>query len=160
MRLLRTYTAFAYVCIRLFCTLCRFCVHIRLIVCASCAAFAYVYGFLCALSGFFVRIRIFLRVELIFDSLKVLMIWYLGFFDLLKVLMIWSWGFFNLLIVSMIQYWGLFFRRSARYDWTICRIQSSGFRRVLYPEIFTRFIVRSYLIEFLSNNLLAIHCHW
>ena len=48
--------------------MCVFCVRIRLlrpfvyVFCARCAAFAYVYRFLCALSGFCVRIRlIFLR---------------------------------------------------------------------------------------------------
>ena len=60
---MRTYTAFAYVCVQLLRTLCGFCIHIRLIFCASCATFVYVYGFLCALIGFCVRIQLFVRYE-------------------------------------------------------------------------------------------------
>ena len=51
-RLLRTYMAFAYVSVRLLRMLCGFCVRIRLIFYESCAAFVYIYGFLCLLSGF------------------------------------------------------------------------------------------------------------
>ena len=62
-------TAFEYVyafCVHLctdFVHLCGFFVRIRLIFCASCATFSYVYGVLCALSGFCVRIRLFVRYE-------------------------------------------------------------------------------------------------
>ena len=44
------------------------------------------------------------------------------------------------------------------YGWSIWRILSSGFHRVLYTTVFMWFAVRSYLIKFLSKNLLAIHC--
>ena len=50
--LLRTYTHFSYVCVWLLRTLYVFCVRIGHIFCASSAAFAYVYCFLCTLSGF------------------------------------------------------------------------------------------------------------
>ena len=49
--------------------MCTFCVRIRIlrtfvyVFCARCVASAYVYRFLCVLSGFYVRIRIFVRVE-------------------------------------------------------------------------------------------------
>ena len=98
-RRLRTYTACMYVCVRILRTLCGFCVRIRLIICASCADFAYVYGFLYMLSGFayvyglyFAKFDVdclegsdiasylvcFVR-ENARDSLKVSRIWYWGF---------------------------------------------------------------------------------
>ena len=48
----RLYTAFVYVCVRLLRTLCGFFVCIWLVCFASCADFAYVYGYLCALTAF------------------------------------------------------------------------------------------------------------
>ena len=56
-------TASAYVCVRFLRTLYGFFVRIRLFFRASCATFAFVYGFLCALSGFCVRIWLFVRYE-------------------------------------------------------------------------------------------------
>ena len=75
---------------------------------------SYVYGFLCALSGFCVHIRIFVRYERLLRM--DMAFWFLesfgdpisGIFDLLKVSMIRSWGFIDLLKVPMILSWGFF----------------------------------------------------
>ena len=113
-RLLRTYTAFACVCVWLLRTLCGSYVRIRLIFCASCADFAYVYGFLCALSGFwFVEslndsiLRVLWFVESL-DDLILRVLWFFEslddlIFDFMRVSMIQSWGFFDLLKVSIIR---------------------------------------------------------
>ena len=146
-RLFRTYTAFSYVCVRLLRILCGFCVRMWIILCASCANSAYIYGFLCTLSDFCLHIRIFVCIERLFNSLKFSMIQYWGFFDLLKVPKIQSWGFSYLLIVSA----------NTHDNWTVWKIQSSGFGRDILPSICTRFSVPYYLIEFLFDNIIAIH---
>ena len=131
--------------------MCVFYVRIRILrtlvygFCARCAAFAYVYGFLCALSGFCESIRLIFCdarcgpwfVESLDDPiLRVL--WFAivcaNARDLLKVSMIWSWGFFD-----------FFPGRAVCYNWTVARIRSLGFRQVLFPTICPWFTVRSYL---------------
>ena len=90
-----------------------------------------------------------------------------GLVDLFKVLMFQSWGFVDSLTVctNACDDWTVWrirssvflVQRSVCYDWTVWRILSSGFSWVLYQIIFTQFTVQYYLIEFLSDNFLAIH---
>ena len=65
----------------------------------------------------------------------------------------WSGGY-----VCRIRYSGFFVRQSTRYDWTVWRTVSSRFCWILYPTLFTKFTVQSYLINFWSDDLLTIHC--
>ena len=67
---IRLCTTFAYIygfCVRLCIDFAHF---VQLMFCASCVSFAYVYKFLCTLSGFCIRILIFVRVERILVSLN------------------------------------------------------------------------------------------
>ena len=138
---------------------------------------AYILRKLC---GFCVHIRIFVRVE------RILIRWKYWWYDLEGSLIClkswWSniegslicWNSWLSNLWFAISVWKImmigpsggsdiqgsvkfFIRQYTRYYWTIWRILSSGFCRVIYTTICTQFTVRSYLIKFLSENILAIH---
>ena len=156
----------------------RFCVHIRLF-CALWAAFEYGYGFLIPWKSWWSNPESSLICwKSQWSNLEGLLICWMSrwsdiegsliclkyrWSDIEGSLICWK----SVLTVVMIgpsrgSVWrilssGFLVRRSARYDWTVWRILSSGFRWVISPTILTRFTVQSYLIKFLSNDLLVIH---
>ena len=150
--------------IRLLPTLCGFYECIRLIFCASCAAFASVYGFSCALSSFwFVEslddpiLRALLFVESLDDPI-LRVIWFVEGLNDSYLRVLWfveslDDPIFDFLKVLMIRYLGFFIRRFAHYDLTVWKIRSSEFRQVLYLAICTQFTVRSYLIKFTVGRI-------
>ena len=153
-----------------------FCVRIQIFRClVSCA---YVYGFFCTLSGFLRMDTAFSFIERLSDTILRILWFFRSPFDpilrvcwfvrspedpILRVSLI-RWKSLWILVmigpsgesIWRIQSSGLLVWRYVRYYWIVSRIFSSGFRCVLYPTIFTRFTVWFYLINFLSDNLLAI----
>ena len=139
--------------------------------CARWAAFTYVYGFLCTLGSVLI-----LRKSWLYDLEGSLICSNSRWSDIEGYFICWMsqwsdpedsliWWKSVLTLVMLGPSGGsdiqgsvkFFFQQYACYDWTIWRIRYSGFCWFLYPKICTRFTVRSYLIEFLFKDLLAIH---
>ena len=117
--------------------MCVFRVRIRIlrtfvyVFCVRCADFYYVYGCLCVLNGFFLRIRIFMRIE------RLLIRWNSQWSDIEVSLICWKswWSDLEDSLICSKSWWSVtLFFPSVRYDWAIWRIQSLWFRWFIFPR--------------------------
>ena len=165
MHLLHTNTAFTYVCVQIFLTLCGFCVRIWLCFCACCADFAYVTVFFALWAAFAYGYGFLKPWKPRCSNLGgSLICWKYRWYDLEGSLICWKswWSNLERSLIYWKSQWSKF--EGSLIHWksvrtlvmfgpsggSVCRIPYSGFRRVLYPEIFSRFTVRSYLGLFLA----------